>query len=178
MKREEKAFFVANLAEEIRSAQAAVLVNFSGMNVKLQQELKKRLSEAGAKMMVVKNTLFKLAGQKAKVPNEALTDTVLQGQTALIVAEEDPLSPLQVLVKFAKEFEIPQLKAALIEGDYYDKQSLLALAKLPSKQALFSQAVGAVASPLYGLTAMLQANLQNLIFILSEASQKQKREVS
>ena len=96
MKKGQKTFFVENLAEELKSANSAVLINFAGMGVKTQQDLKKRLKEVDAKMVVVKNTLFKLAGEKAKFPNETLNDSALTGQTALIITDKDPVSPLLI----------------------------------------------------------------------------------
>ena len=103
MKKQEKIFFVENLTEELRSAKSVVLINYAGLSVKAQQELKKRLKEVGARMLVVKNTLLKRAGEAAKVDKEILSDTVLTGQTALVIAEDDPIAPLGVLGKFAKE---------------------------------------------------------------------------
>lgn len=169
MKKTQKSFFVENLTEELKSAKSAILVNFSGMGVKNQQELKKRLSKVGARMLVVKNTLFKLAGKKAGIPKETLTDTVLIGQTALIISDEDPISSLQVLAKFAKEFEVPQLKVGIIEGCFQDKESLTKLSVLPGKEALVAQVIGSMAAPMYGLIGTLQGNLQKLVFVLNEA---------
>ncbi len=172
MKKAEKLFFVANLAEELKSAKSTILINFSGMGVKTQQELKKRLSEVNARMMVVKNTLFKLAGKEAKIPKETLTDSVLAGQTALILADEDPISPLQILAKFTKEFEVPQLKVGIVEGHFQDKEALVVLSKLPGKEALVAQAVGAIGAPIYSLMGTLQGNLQKLVFVLNQAKLK------
>lgn len=173
MKKAEKTFFVQNLAEEIKSASSVVLVNYSGLSVKAQQDLKKRLKEVGAKMVVVKNTLFKLAADKAKLDKEILSDSVLVGPTALVITEDDSIAPLQILAKFAKEFGIPQLKVGLIESKFQDQDALVALSKLPGKQALTNQALGAISSPLYSLVATLQGNLQKLIFTLENASKKE-----
>lgn len=172
MKKGQKTFFVENLAEELKSAKSAILINFSGMGVKTQQELKKRLSKVDAKMLIVKNTLFKLAGEKADIPKETLSDTALTGQTALILTEKDPISPLQVLGKFAKEFEVPQLKVGIVEGYFQNKEELVKLSKLPGKDTLVAQVVGSIAAPMYGLIGTLQGNLQKLIFVLNQAKQK------
>ena len=169
MKKGQKTFFVENLTEELKSANSVILINFAGMDVKTQQEFKKRLKEVDAKMVVVKNTLFKLAGENAKLPNETLSDTALAGQTALIITEKDPISPLQVLAKFAKEFEVPQLKVGIIEGFFQNEEELAKFSKFPGKDALVAQVMGAIASPMYGLIGTLQGNLQKLVFVLNEA---------
>lgn len=175
MKKSEKPFFVDNLAANITDATAVVLVDFTGLGVKMQQDLKKRLKENGASMVVTKNTLFKIAAEKAKSPAEITSDTILTGPTALVITEDDPIAAIQVLHKFAKEFEIPQMKVGVIEGKFQDKSNLEILAKLPSKEILYTQTVGAIGAPLYGIVGVLQANMQKLVFILSEASSGQTK---
>lgn len=166
MKKAEKTIFVQNLTEELKNATSVVLVDYSGLTVKMQQDLKKRLKAIDARMEIVKNTLFKIAGKEAKISDGALSDTVLTGQTALVISEGDPIAPLQVLYKFAKEFEIPQFKVGVVEENFQDKASLEILSKLPSKEVLFEQVVGAIASPLYGVVGVLNANMQKLLYIL------------
>jgi len=170
MKRSEKPFFVDNLTEELKSATSVVLVDYTGLTVKMQQDLKRALKEVGAKMFVAKNTLYRLAADKAKLPEGAFTDTVLTGPTAFILTEEDPIAPLQVIHKFTVEREIPQFKIGVVEGSFQDKDALSTLAKLPGKEALMSQAVGTIAAPMYGLVGVLQGNLQKLVYILTESS--------
>lgn len=167
MKKQEKSFFVQNLTEELRGANSVVLIDYSGLNVKTQQELKSKLKEVGARMAVVKNTLFKLAGESAKAPKEVLSDSVLAGPTALIISESDPIAPLQVLGKFALEHELPHLKVGVIEGSFQNKDSLTRLSKLPSRDILEGQAVGTIGAPLYGIVGVLQGNLQKLVYVIN-----------
>jgi large subunit ribosomal protein L10 len=168
MKKAEKIFAVENLAEEIKIAVSLVLVDYTGLSVKGQQELKKRLDNVGAKMTVVKNTLFRIAAQKAKIDPQITSDTVLTGPIALIITEGDPIAPLQVVYKFAKEFEIPSLKVGLVEGSFQDRFQLEKLAQLPSKDVILSQVLGQLGSPLYSIIGVLNTNMQKLISILSQ----------
>ena len=168
MKRSEKPIFVENLAAELKEASSVVMVDYSGLSVKLQQELKTQLSGIGAKLLVVKNTLFRLASQTAGLPKEISTDSVLSGPNALIITEADPIAPIQVLAKFAKEFEIPRLKVGVVEGSFQTKEALAILSTLPSKDALFAQVLGTAASPVYGIVGVLEANIQKLLFILDQ----------
>lgn len=178
MKKAEKPLYVANLAEELKAAKAVILVNFTGLGVKAQQELKRRLREAGAKILVVKNTLLKRAGETAKIDKEVLTDTVLTGQTALIISEDDPVAPIQVLGKFAKEFNsgagysVPQFKVGIIEGSFQDRDALVKLSTLPGRDALLGQLLSTLMSPAYGLVGTLSGNMQNLVYVLKEVSNR------
>lgn len=172
MKKTEKALFVDNLTQELENAKSVILVNYSGLSVSMQQDLKKRLKEANSRMIVVKNTLLKLAGNNAKLPQESLEDSVLTGQNALIIADEDPIAPLQVIYKFAKEFEVPQFRVGIVEGSFQDKKSLEKLSTLPGKDGLLLQVLGTVASPTYMLVGTLEGNLQQLIYILETKSKQ------
>jgi len=167
MKKVEKSFFIDNLAEELKSSSSVVLVDFTGLSVKKQQELKKALRAANAKLVVVKNTLFKLSTKKADLSENVSTDEVLSGPTALVLGNEDPIAPLQILAKFAKDNEIPKFKVGIVEGSFQDKEALTKLASLPKKEVLLSQVVGSFASPLYSLVGTLQGNMQKLIYVLS-----------
>ncbi len=174
MKKVEKTVFVDNLTTELASAKSFILINYTGLSVKSQQELKKRLKEVGAKMLVVKNTLLKRASQTAKIDKEVLTDEVLSGQTALIVSQEDPISFIQVIGKFAKEFvseaglPVPKMKVGIVEGSFQNQEALIKLATLPGKDALLGQLLGSLISPSYGLVGTLNGNLQKLVYILRE----------
>ena len=167
MKKQDKIFFVENLTRELSAARSLILINFAGLSVKNQQELKKRLKEAGGRMIVVKNTLLKRAGEAAKLESEVLTDTVLTGQTALVVTESDPISPLTVLGKFAKEFAVPKFKVGIVEGAFQNTDALIKLAALPGRDTLLAQLLGVLMGPKYQLVSTLQVNLQKLVFILN-----------
>lgn len=174
MKKAEKVLFTDNLTAELKSAKSLVLINYTGLSVKAQQELKKRLKEVGAKMLVVKNTLLKRAAESAKIGKEILTDEVLSGQTALIISEGDPISFIQVIGKFAKEFvsgagfPVPKMKVGIVEGSFQDEATLAKLATLPSRDVLLSQLLGSLMSPTFGLVGTLNGNLQKLIYVLSQ----------
>src|SRR3989344_1257962 len=137
MKKLEKRTFVGNLGEELKSSTSVVLVNYTGLSVKLQQDLKKRLKEVGAKMQVSKNSLFKLAAKNAELDGEVYSDSVLEGPVALIMTTGDPVAPIQVLGKFAKEFEIPQFKVGIVDGSFQNKEALDKISKLPTKEVLY-----------------------------------------
>jgi large subunit ribosomal protein L10 len=166
MKKAEKTFFVENLTEELKSAKGIVLINYTGLSVKTQQSLQKRLKEVKAKMLIVKNTLLKRACEAAKINNQILTSDILTGQTALVIAEADPIAPLQVLGNFIKEFELPQIKVGLIEDSFKDKQSLVTISNLPGHDVLLGQLLGVLMAPSYGLIGTLNLNLQKLVHIL------------
>lgn len=174
MKKAEKVTLVENLTKELSGAKSVVLVNYAGLNVKAQQELKRRLKEVGGNMVVVKNTLLKRAGESAKIDKGVMENSILTGQTALVLGQEDAVAPIQVLGKFAKEFELPKFKVGVIDGTFQDEASLTKLSTLPGRDALLGQLLGALMASEYGLVGTLQGNLQKLIYVLQAKSGGEK----
>jgi len=93
---------------------------------------------------------------------------VLSGQTALIVSEGEPISAVGVLGRFAKEYEVPQLKVGVLEGAFQDTESLVKISTLPGRDALLGQVLGILMSSSYGLVGTLNANMQKLVYILKQ----------
>lgn len=170
MLKAQKVTLVDNLIAELKDAKSVILVNYTGLNVKSQQELKKRLKEVGGRMVVVKNTLLKRAIESAKIDSKVVTDEILSGQTALVIADEDPIAPIQTLGKFAKENELPKFKVGVVDGTFQDSETLIKLSALPGRDVLLGQVLGTLISPMYGLTATLNGNLQKLVYILDQKS--------
>lgn len=172
MKKQEKVLFVENLTEELKSSQSVVLVNYAGLSVKAQQELKRRLADVGAKLIVVKNTLLKRAGEAAKIDSQTLTDSVLTGQTALILSSQDAIATLSVLGKFSKEFEgesgnpIPSMKVGIIDGVFQNTEDLIKLSNLPGRDVLLGQLLAILTGPSSQLVTTLNANTQALVYVL------------
>lgn len=162
----EKKDYVEDLAQQLKSASSSVFVDFTGMGVVAQQELKSELRSCGGKMLVAKNTLLKLAGKAADLPEDTLTDEVLSGQTALVLSSDDAVAPIQILGKYSTSKELGHMKAGVVEGIFQNKESLLKISKLPGKQELYAKVVGGVASPMYGLVGTLQGNLNKLVWVL------------
>lgn len=171
----EKKQAVDKIADSLKESKSVVFVDYTGMDVQTQEDFRNKLRESGGVVKIAKNTLIKLAGQKAQLPKEALEDTVLSGQTAMIMATGDAVLPIQVLGKFVKETEKPEIKAGVVEGLFQDKDGIIKITKLPSKEELAAQVVGGVAAPMYGLLGTLNANMQKLVYVLDQARQQKSQ---
>jgi len=169
----EKKETVKDLTEKFESAKSVVFVDYAGMDMSSQDDLRNKIREAGGSIFIAKNTLMKIASEKAGLPAESREDSILTGQTAIVFGLDDSVSPIQVLGKFVKENEAPQIKAGVVEGSFQDKDGVIKISKLPNKEQLYAQVVGAVGGPMYGIVGVLNANLQKLVYILKEASEKQ-----
>ena len=171
MLKAQKVTLVEDLTGELKNAKSLVLVNYTGLNVKAQQELKAKLREVGGRMVVVKNTLLKRSFESAKIDNKMATDEILSGQTAIVIADEDPIAPIQALGKFAKDHELPKFKVGIVDGTFSDEAALSKISTLPGKDVLLGQVLGSLVSSMYGLVGTLQSPMQQLIYTLNAKAQ-------
>lgn len=163
--------FVQDLAQRIKEAKSLVLVDYQGLPVQQQEKLREAVRAAGGKFLVVKNTLLKLAFKESGV-KEKFEEKAFQGPTALVVAQEDELSPLQALGRFIQEFNLPKIKVGILEGRLQSAQDLLTISRLPGREVLLGQLVGLLQAPLSEMVRTLNSNAQKLVSILETKSKE------
>lgn len=160
MKRSEKTFVIDNLAAAIRDAKSVAVIDYQGLPTRELETLRQAIRQVGGKMIVVKNTLLARALGK-------IVPTQLQGPTAVVLAENDEVAPLQVLGKMINEKGLPKLKLGIFYDELLDADKVTALSKLPGKNVLLGRLLGYLAAPIYTLAGTLQGNLQSLVYILN-----------
>lgn len=128
------------VVEEIKSvldgAQSAVLVDYRGLTVEQDTQLRKLLREADVTYKVYKNTMIRFAAEGTEF---AALDPNLEGPTALAVSKTDATAPARILNNFAKSCDALQLKAGVVEGTYYDEAGIKVIATIPSREELLSK---------------------------------------
>ena len=143
---------VKEIAELLDGAQSAVVVDYRGLTVEQDTQLRKSLREAGVTYKVYKNTMIRLATKGTEF--EAL-DNVLEGPTAIAVSKEDATAPARILFNFSKTAPQLELKAGIVEGTTYDAQGLKVIAEIPSRDELLGRLFGSMKSPISNLARVL-----------------------
>ena len=151
---EKKQAVVADLVEKLKSSPAGVLVNYQGITVEDDTAMRKALREAGVKYMVMKNSL---TGRACDEVGFGDMKQYLTGMTAIAISESDPIAPAKVIKKYADKIESFQILAGYLDGAVVDKDTVIALADIPSKEVLIAKFLGSIKSPLYGFAYALQA---------------------
>ncbi|NLM37081.1 MAG: 50S ribosomal protein L10 [Firmicutes bacterium] len=169
MARPEKVAVVDEVYEKMAKAQSVVLVDFRGLTVQEATELRKKLRAAGVELRVAKNTLTRLAAEKANLKE---LHAYLEGPTALAFGYEDPVSPAKILSEFAKDHKKLELKGGVLEGKVIDQAMVKALAELPSREVLLGQLVGLLQAPIRNLAYVLSAPIRNMVYVLDAVRQK------
>ena len=151
---EQKQAAVANLAEMLKNSPAGVLVNYQGITVDADTKLRKALRESGVKYMVVKNSL---TGRACDEVGLGEMKQYLTGMTAIAISESDPIAPAKVIKEYAEKVESFEILAGYLDGAVVSKETVTALADIPSKEVLIAKLLGSIKSPLYGFAYALQA---------------------
>ena len=134
---------VAETVEILKAAQTGVLVDYRGLNVEEDTELRRKLREANVKYFVIKNTLLRLAAKEVGL--DAL-DEALHGPTAIAVSSEDAVAPAKVIADFAKENDKLEIKTGFMDGAVISLDEVNKLAATPNMDTLIAKMMGSVQS--------------------------------
>jgi large subunit ribosomal protein L10 len=135
---------VEEIAGNVKDAQSVVLVDYRGLTVEQDTQLRKQLREAGIIYKVYKNTMMNFAFKGTDLESLA---PLLEGPSAIAVSKEDATAPARVLAKFAKTAPALELKGGVVEGVFYDANGMADIAKIPSREELLSKLLGSIQSP-------------------------------
>lgn len=150
----EKQAIVASLTEKFQNAAAGVIVDYRGITVAEDTELRAKMRENGVEYFVVKNTLARFAAKNAGL--DELCD-VLEGTTSIAICEGDPVAAAKVVAEFSKKLAAQEkfvIKSGFVDGKVISVDEVKALADLPSREVLVATVLDANIS---GLARVMQA---------------------
>ena len=150
---ESKKAIVDALADKLQAATSAVFVDYKGITVAQDTELRNRFREAGVEYSVVKNTLTRFAANKVGYTQ---FDELLNGTTAMASTTGDPIAPARVVCEFSKKNKnVISIKGGLVEGSVMSVEQLQGFGELPGKDALIAQVLGTFLAPISSLAFVL-----------------------
>ena len=143
---------VQEISDSIKEAQSVVVVDYRGLTVAEDTELRKQLREAGITYKVYKNTMMNFAFKGTDFESLA---PVLEGPSAIAISTTDATAPARVLANFAKKAKALEIKAGVVEGVFYDANGMKAIAEIPSREELLSKFLGSIQSPITNFARVL-----------------------
>ena len=149
---------VEAIKEQLDGAKGAVLVDYRGLTVEQDTELRKALRKENVIYKVYKNTMIKRAVEGTEF--EPLVAD-LEGPTAIAISKEDATAPGRTLAKMAKTMKALELKAGVIEGTYYDAKGMQVVATIPSREELLSKLLGSLQSPMANFARVIDQIAQS-----------------
>lgn len=165
---ENKKLLVQDIKDKISRAKSVIFVDYKGINVANDTDLRNQLRAAGCEYHVYKNRLVKLALDELKID---CLDDKLQGTLAVAFSFDGETEAANVLDKMAEKAKI-SMKFGLLNGAFVDDAALKALANLPSKEVLIAQLLGMLQAPATGLCRVLNGPVQGLARCLNGIATK------
>ncbi len=171
MNREQKSAAIAEIAEQIQESDAIFAVDYRGISVPQAAELRAKLRDADATFRIVKNTLTERAADQADVTS---LKELLSGPTALTFVRGDAALAAKALRDYGRQTETLAFKGGIMNGEALDAGQIDSIARLPSREVLYGQFVGLVASPITGLVRGLGSMISGLAVALGEVRDKKE----
>lgn len=144
---------VDEISEHIKDAQSVVLVDYRGLTVEQDTQLRRNMREAGVIYKVYKNTFMNFAFKGTQF--EGLSE-YLEGPSAIAISTEDATAPARLLSEFAKTADKLEIKAGVVEGTVYDAKGMVAIASIPSRDVLISKLLGSLQSPVTNFARVIK----------------------
>ncbi|HLQ41001.1 MAG TPA: 50S ribosomal protein L10 [Tetragenococcus sp.] len=154
-----KAAIVDAVTEQFKSAVSVVFVDYRGLTVEEDTQLRKQLREEKVELHVIKNSILRRAAKAAGL--EGL-DEVFAGPTAVAFSAEDVVAPAKIIAEFGKEAEALEIKGGVIEQKVSSIDEIVALSKLPNREGLLSMLLSVLQAPVrnvaYAVNAVIDKN--------------------
>jgi len=162
---------IAELTGLLEKSQGTIVTDYRGLTVQQITDLRRRLRKAGARYQVTKNTLFRIALSNQQLPD---LGQMLEGPSAMIFAEGDPVEATKVLMAFVKELrkDLPSVKGGLLGHSVMSAVDVNTLATLPPKHEILGNVVGTFQAPVANLAGVIGSMLQNLVGTIEAYSVK------
>ena len=166
---EEKKQLVEELKEKINAAKSVVIVDYKGLSVFEDTELRKTLREANVEYRVLKNRLMQKAFNELGYTD---FDEALNGPTAVAFANGDPVAPAKILLDSADKTKKLTVKCGMVDGTYITVDGVKELATLPPKEVLLAKLLGTLEAPISGLARVLNETVAGLARVLNAIAEK------
>ncbi|HOA99091.1 MAG TPA: 50S ribosomal protein L10 [Candidatus Atribacteria bacterium] len=155
--------------EKLQKSEAVFVVNYQGIKVESMNELRRSLKNAQGEIKVVKNTLARIALDKAGIPYD---DELMRGQNAFAFSYLDAVQIAKLLADAGKKLPQLEVKGGWLNRNPLKPEEIKRLAQLPSREQLIAQVVGGMKAPITGLVGVLQGLLRSLVGVLQAIEEK------
>lgn len=156
----EKQAVVAALTEKLKNAAAGVVVDYSGINVAEDTELRRKLRENNVEYTVVKNTLLRFAFNNVGLDD---LDPLLNGTTSIAICQDDPVAPAKIIKEYADKLNDRfEIKGGFMDGKAISIDEVNSLASIPALPVLQAQVLGTMLAPISSLACVIKAIAEKL----------------
>lgn len=171
--RPEKESIANELRTALQSSDFCIVTDYVGLPVSKTEELRKRLHENSARMLIVRNRVLALVAKEQGLED---LEPSLKGPTAIIVGGGDVVGTSKTLKAFIKEFDKPVIKMGALDGRMLSATDISDLASLPGREQLLATLVGTLAAPMTQLVGVMQQKVASLVYVLNAVREKKEQQ--
>lgn len=175
MNREEKQQEVETISASFATAQSALCADYRGLTVAEVTTLRKELRKNGAQGKVVKNTLARLAAERAYKDADAAQlkkfMELFEGPSLVIYSDKDPVAPAKVIFAFAKDHQNLKIKGGWVDGQFLDSSGAEQLAKMPGREETLAKLLALIAAPATQLVRLFAAPATQVVRVIDAQRQ-------
>jgi len=158
------------LTKKLQEAKGIYFVDFGRISVADMNKIRNQFKAKGIEFKVAKNTLILRA--MASLEGYTLPDRQLFGETAIILSYDDAVEPARIIKPIYDKDEKLRLKAAFVEGQYFDGKDLKVVAALPSRTDLIAGILGSLNAPISGIVGSINAVMRDVASLIEEVAKK------
>jgi len=163
--RAQKQKIIEDLKEKIARQKTMIFIDFTGLTTKDIFDLRKKLQMVESQLKIAKKTLVQIALNEMGLKTEIKK---LKGEIALIFGLKDEISPAKIAFEFSKENPNLKILGGFFENEFFEAEKVVELAKLPTRKELLAKLTSSISAPISNFVNVLQNNLRNLVYILSQ----------
>jgi large subunit ribosomal protein L10 len=163
--KEQKQKILEDLKDKIAKQKAMVLVSIAGLKVKDVADLRRKLKAADGSLKVAKKTLIEKAFKENKLDFDKKD---YKEELALVFGFKDEILPAKAVYEFSEMSPELKILGGFFENKFLESEKVIELAQLPTKEQLLARLVGSISAPISGFVSVLNGNLRNLVYILSQ----------
>ena len=152
---------IDSIKEKVSKQKSMIFVDFAKVPSKDMFSLRKSLKEAGCNLKIAKKTLVRIAFGQSNISFWNKIKAVVPGQLALVFGIEDEIAPARISNTFAKAHENFKILGGIFEKRFIDREKVLFLANLPTRNELLGRLVGSIYSPVSSFVRVLNKISEN-----------------
>ena len=160
---------VAAVSDKLKASVAGVIIDYRGLTVEEDTNLRRKFREAGVEYKVIKNSIL---GRAAEAIGLEGLEPALHGPTALAMHNEDVIAPAKIIADFAKDNDKIEIKTGFMEGEVISLDEIKKLASTPSKEVLIAKMMGSLNSPASSLARLLNTIVEGGVEIADLIAKK------
>jgi len=153
--KEQKTKQVNDIKEKVANQKSMIFVDFNKVPSKDMFVLRRNLKQEGCNLKIAKKTLVRVAFGQSNISFWNKIKAVVPGQLALVLGIDDEIAPARIANKFAKDHKDFKILGGIFEKKFIDREKVLVLANLPSRNELLGRLVGSIASPMTNFVRVL-----------------------